>query len=225
MSQPPPGYNYPPPGQVPPGYPPAGYPPGQAPPGYPPAGYPPAAGYPAGYPPGQVPPGYPPAGFPPGQVPPGYPPAGYPPGQQPGVYQHTVSTTIVRGPPGTAVPPPTAAPTGAPLEISAQGYIKSEWNAKREEKLRKYYNECVADGKLTIPEVKKCFEKLDYSLTDAEVQKFITTVDKNRDGQVQWTEFLEGAKELTKSHPKSGKKDKKDKKDKDKDKKEKKDKK
>ncbi|MEV6344870.1 S8 family serine peptidase [Actinoplanes sp. NPDC051851] len=83
---PPQGYGWPP-GQQPPGYPPAGYPPVQQAPGYPPPGYPPvqqAPGYP---PPGYPPPGYPPGTIPPQQYPiPGQqPPPGYPqgaPGQQ-----------------------------------------------------------------------------------------------------------------------------------------------
>jgi serine/threonine-protein kinase len=101
----PPGYGYP--GQMPPGYPAAGYPPGYPQmPGYPQPGgypqvpaYPQAPGYPGG---GHMPAGYPQAGYPQPQMPmqpqpmqrpqqqyapgqpqaPGYPPAG--PGQPPG---------------------------------------------------------------------------------------------------------------------------------------------
>eukprot|EP01097_Dermamoeba_algensis_P009240 TRINITY_DN6442_c0_g1_i4.p1 TRINITY_DN6442_c0_g1~~TRINITY_DN6442_c0_g1_i4.p1 ORF type:complete len:142 (+),score=74.34 TRINITY_DN6442_c0_g1_i4:90-515(+) len=109
-----------------------------------------------------------------------------------------------------ATPAPAAAAPAATTEI------KSDWTPKREEKLNKAFNEIIADGKLTVPEVQKVLGKLKYELNDADADKFIKSVDKNGDHQVQWPEFLAGVKELVKTHPKTKKadKDKKDKKDK-----------
>jgi len=88
-------------------------------------------------------------------------------------------------------------------------YIKHEWHDKRDKKLRKYYHEYIADGRLFVPEVIKCMKKMGYHMTDHQAKWFITNIDRNCDGYVTYDVFRAGVQEYVKLAPKEGKKKKK----------------
>jgi len=132
-----------------------------------------------------------------------------------------VAPTATSGP----VYPPTLALGLPTLAGSDKHKIKSEWNEKREKKLRSAYNEIMKDQYMSVAEVRKCLLEMGYDLNDQQCLCFLYTIDKNRDGRISWEEFRDGVKQLVTSFAKNGKKkdkkdkDKKDKKDKDKKKK------
>lgn len=134
----------------------------------------------------------------------GYPPQGYPPpgyGAPPPVYG-------VPAPyPGGYAPAPVAAggfPAGYPIytgQLTANLYYKPIWTPKRERKLEKYWYEFVRDGVVTFNEVMHILHKFGYMVSPYEAQWFFYTLDRNRDGRVDYAELRQAMMEFVVRYP------------------------
>jgi len=94
-----------------------------------------------------------------------------------------------------------AGPTNDGLDM----HIDHEWSEERDEKLRKYYHEHIANGRLFVPEVTKCMKQMDYHMTEDQAKWFISNIDRNGDGYVTYPEFRAGVQEYIKIAPKEKK--------------------
>lgn len=82
---------------------------------------------------------------------------------------------------------------------------KKDWSPKRQEKLRKIYREIVADGIITVKEIKKVLKKMGYYLDDQQAAQFLRTMDTNRDGRISYDEFFVAIKTFSIYYPKTPK--------------------
>eukprot|EP00727_Mastigamoeba_balamuthi_P008158 m51a1_g3963 hypothetical protein (175) ;mRNA; r:376996-377924 len=81
-------------------------------------------------------------------------------------------------------------------------YYKPIWTPKREMKLQKVYYECVRDGIITFNEVMYILHKFHYTtITQMDAQWFFYTLDRNRDGRIDYCELSMAMQEFVVRYP------------------------
>jgi len=144
--------------------------------------------------PGAPMPGAPMPGMMPGAPMPGAPMPGAPmPGMMPGAPMPGAMPGAMGGfPPGYPVFSGT---------LGADMYYKPVWTAKREAKLQKVWYKIAKDGRITHKEIKKLLEKFHYRISDHEAQWFYHTLDRNRDGRIDYPEVRIAMQQFIMTYP------------------------
>ena len=84
-------------------------------------------------------------------------------------------------------------------------YMKPTWSKKREEKLAKLYRKCMKDGVFTPREMQKCLKKFGYLVSDQHALQILFMMDTNRDGRLDFREFVVGMKQFVTVYPRTRK--------------------
>ena len=147
---------------------------------------------------------------PPGMMPGmGMPPPGmHPPGMMPGMMQPGMGMgmgmSMGMRPPMVYSQAPMGYPTPFPVYTGAMQagmYFKPVWSPKRMQKLQKAYYDVTKDGVITPKEMKKVLKKFGYKISPYEAQWILATLDRNRDGRIDFNEFYMGIQQFCMSWP------------------------
>eukprot|EP00727_Mastigamoeba_balamuthi_P013800 m51a1_g9042 hypothetical protein (153) ;mRNA; r:5748-6618 len=83
-------------------------------------------------------------------------------------------------------------------------YYKPIWTPKREAKLEKLYYESARDGMFSYNEVMHILHKFHYdTITPEEAQWFFYTLDRNRDGRIEYPELRQAMQEFVVRYPRT----------------------
>eukprot|EP00727_Mastigamoeba_balamuthi_P007829 m51a1_g3667 hypothetical protein (157) ;mRNA; r:256684-264260 len=100
-----------------------------------------------------------------------------------------------------------AFPAGYPVYtqvLAPNMYYKPIWTPKREAKLQRLYWEVIRDGVITFNEILYILQKFGFTtITPYEAQWFFFTLDRNRDGRVDYVELRMAMQEFVMRYPRT----------------------
>lgn len=107
-------------------------------------------------------------------------------------------------PVGAPMPMGGGFPTGYPVftgQLMPNMYYKPIWTPKREAKLQRAWYEIARDGVISYNEIMRLLAVFGYNISVYEAQWFYNTLDRNRDGRIDYHELRTAMQQFVMTYP------------------------